>query len=411
MRRRDGHPSMLRAKKKKPMELIKLFAEACPAALALKNEDGATPLHLAVSGGANVATLRLLVETYPGALKDKTERGEVPLHLACRRDWPIERIKLLVESYPAALAQCNENGFAPLHVACQVRADAQVLRLLIEKCPAVLDFETAWTAWGQYSPKMIVEEEGGLWSPSCPDAVALFGALDKIYRCSSSDEDLFVILSDFLKIPWWGGAALLLDASPHIFHRLATIVDKAMPLILPKLGRDCCLNTLFEVIRNHPVLLANRVEEALVPKGVAPVTGPAKGPLEQTDFPCDCPGAPDPLPSLIALTDAKNYNKTRTTEPNTGREGPPTLAGTERWVENASAKAAKKEMNQAKNNKKCCAHQTCQQAKHRPNRFPSGKKSLWSSTARHRDNGSLDGAFQQKYAVPDEGCTVRKHDG
>jgi len=113
-----------------PDEVIIAVACTNPAAIALQDEDGDTPLHSACRYGASNAVLRTLIEQgyrmSEYGLKDEMVfskadfyDGDLPIHSAISHDASEETVELLLNAYPQGILACNSHSQTPLHVACE----------------------------------------------------------------------------------------------------------------------------------------------------------------------------------------------------------------------------------------------------------------------------------------------------
>lgn len=119
-----------------PEFIILSISHANPLALDLQDDDGDTPLHLALRYGVNENVLRTLIElAYNRTLshlhydinddeedvafaKSDYEDGDLPLHVAISHDASIDIIQLLVDAYPQGMFGINHALQTPLMVAC-----------------------------------------------------------------------------------------------------------------------------------------------------------------------------------------------------------------------------------------------------------------------------------------------------
>merc|ERR1740124_900819 len=119
-----------------PDSIIVSISRANPLALDLQDDDGDTPLHLALRYGVNNDVLQTLIElSYQQTLfhsyydtddeeegvafaKSDYEDGDLPLHVAISHAASIDIIQLLVESYPQGMFSINHALQTPLMVAC-----------------------------------------------------------------------------------------------------------------------------------------------------------------------------------------------------------------------------------------------------------------------------------------------------
>jgi len=119
-----------------PDSIIVSISRANPLALDLQDDDGDTPLHLALRYGVNNDVLQTLIElSYQQTLfhsyydtddeeegvafaKSDYEDGDLPLHVAISHAASIDTIQLLVDAYPQGMFGINHASQTPLMVAC-----------------------------------------------------------------------------------------------------------------------------------------------------------------------------------------------------------------------------------------------------------------------------------------------------
>ena len=122
-----------------PLEVVKLLIDWCSQALLMKDSDNRTPLHVAVAAESwesqdkawlvkpvklrslmtsfrSADVIKCLVEAFPGALLVKDDDGNTPLHIAVRFA-SVEVVQLLVKKCPDALFEKDKSDGLPLHVA------------------------------------------------------------------------------------------------------------------------------------------------------------------------------------------------------------------------------------------------------------------------------------------------------
>lgn len=89
-------------------------AEAC----AVKDNSGATPLHVALAAGAHDCVVEALMTACPEAARIKDIKGMLPLHwTAAFGKTGHTAIRRLVEGYPEGLTAVTIDGDIPLHLA------------------------------------------------------------------------------------------------------------------------------------------------------------------------------------------------------------------------------------------------------------------------------------------------------
>jgi ankyrin repeat protein len=90
----------------------------------MTDNEGYTPLHLAVENGASYEVIKVLMGHSASVLcMKKTFSGATPLHLAVYHNASLSVIQTLVEAHPMALRLVDSKGRLPLHVASSRGAD------------------------------------------------------------------------------------------------------------------------------------------------------------------------------------------------------------------------------------------------------------------------------------------------
>ena len=111
--------------------LIRLISEEEPCAcLTPTNEDGSTPLHLAIARKAPHSAIRALISANDTALSTKDGRGRIPLFVAVAVRSPIETFKFLLLKYPAGRTTRNLLNELPVTMAARMNLDGDLLDLL-----------------------------------------------------------------------------------------------------------------------------------------------------------------------------------------------------------------------------------------------------------------------------------------
>jgi ankyrin repeat protein len=125
------------------MDLVQLFLEANPKALAEPDDNGFLPLHRALISANCPPSLELIqffVHEYPEAILTAIPSGALPLHLASSRaDQGI--VQYLVDCFPDAVQYRDNEGKFPLdHAFEAANPQDDVVELLIERYPVLLSF-------------------------------------------------------------------------------------------------------------------------------------------------------------------------------------------------------------------------------------------------------------------------------
>jgi ankyrin repeat protein len=95
-----------------------------------------TPLHVAAQNShATGDLIRVLSNLFPEALREQTQRGHLPLHLAAQSQVKESVIEALIAAYPEAATVKNKSLNTPLHDASKYRASPGVVNLLLDAYP------------------------------------------------------------------------------------------------------------------------------------------------------------------------------------------------------------------------------------------------------------------------------------
>jgi ankyrin repeat protein len=127
------------------LDLVHIFLEAYPEALAKADDNGFLPIHRAlISGSASpsLELIKLCIHECPESILEVTPLGALPLHLACNyRSGSIDIVQYLVDIFPDAV-QCRDNeGQFPLDHALDANdPQVEVVELLVQQYPVVLSF-------------------------------------------------------------------------------------------------------------------------------------------------------------------------------------------------------------------------------------------------------------------------------
>jgi ankyrin repeat protein len=122
---RRSHQSLARLQ-----ELV----ESCPEAVAYKDNEERTSLHVACSNQANLFVVQFLVQKGPpDTIQQATTKGLLPLHYACREQCDLSVIEFLVQRYVEGLSHTTASGWLPLHLACARQAPVAVVQYLVKQ--------------------------------------------------------------------------------------------------------------------------------------------------------------------------------------------------------------------------------------------------------------------------------------
>jgi len=117
-------------------DVIRVLLKAHPGAIAVPNEHGMLPLHVAVDECAPAATIALLLQAFPEAcLKPATSGGGwLPLHMAVEANYGktpcLETVKLLLRHGRDAANVLDERGMDAIRLATETGACPRVIQLL-----------------------------------------------------------------------------------------------------------------------------------------------------------------------------------------------------------------------------------------------------------------------------------------
>lgn len=95
-----------------------------------------TPLHVAAQNShATGDLIKVLSHLFPEALREETQRGHLPLHLAAQSQVKESVVEALIAAYPEAAEVKSKSLNTPLHDASKYKASAGVVRLLLSAYP------------------------------------------------------------------------------------------------------------------------------------------------------------------------------------------------------------------------------------------------------------------------------------
>jgi len=98
------------------LQIVPLLVDAFPESVRLVDNDGNTPLELAVASAVEneeIPVIRYLLELYPEAVTRENDDGPLLIHTACYSRCP-NILRFLVEEYPQTSTVVDELG-TPLH--------------------------------------------------------------------------------------------------------------------------------------------------------------------------------------------------------------------------------------------------------------------------------------------------------
>lgn len=117
------------------MDAVRLLVEQRPGSVRVADNDGALPLHAAVSHKL-LKPATYLVEKWPESVHVRDRAGSLPLHRAVARpDASFRIVNLLVEKCPDSLQAKDATGLQAFHVAAANDAPLSVIFYLLVKWP------------------------------------------------------------------------------------------------------------------------------------------------------------------------------------------------------------------------------------------------------------------------------------
>ncbi len=99
------------------------------------NDDGELPLHRFLGGNSGTAGVRYLLAAYENALFTPNSAGQLPLHCACKAGVGLDIVQCLLEAHPGGASVLSDDLQSPLHLAAKSQAPASVLELLLATFP------------------------------------------------------------------------------------------------------------------------------------------------------------------------------------------------------------------------------------------------------------------------------------
>ena len=138
----DGWTILHFACEKGKLTLIKHLVENYPALLALEDNEGATPLHIAGLSGS-VELTEYLISRQCDVLGSDSD-GWTILHFACEKG-KLTLVKHLVENYPALLTLEDNEGATPLHMAGLSGSVELIEYLISRQCDVLGTDSDGWT--------------------------------------------------------------------------------------------------------------------------------------------------------------------------------------------------------------------------------------------------------------------------
>lgn len=115
--------------------MVKLFLDLAPDAAKAENNQGKTPLHIALEHKASTEIIRMLIDACPESVAKKDACDITPLVVAIRNKAESDVFEMLVESDPSITQKRDSRGRYPLHRALELRcSDLKIIKLLCT-CP------------------------------------------------------------------------------------------------------------------------------------------------------------------------------------------------------------------------------------------------------------------------------------
>eukprot|EP00984_Skeletonema_dohrnii_P030063 scaffold21178_cov98-Skeletonema_dohrnii-CCMP3373.AAC.3 len=119
--------------------IIQCLLEYFPAAASATDQDGSSPLHVALQNPVDI--IQLLIDAAPASVRSVTNEGRMPLHHLCTNNKvddvaALEILELLIMKQPEAAQHADNYGQLPIHFAAGWgRRSTEFCRLLIESYP------------------------------------------------------------------------------------------------------------------------------------------------------------------------------------------------------------------------------------------------------------------------------------
>ncbi|KAI6672974.1 hypothetical protein NL676_000880 [Syzygium grande] len=121
--------------------ILKEIVDRLPKLLHVRDENGGTPLHSAVSAG-NQSAVELLLEKCPYLALQTDKKGSYPIHIACE-GCNVDIIRKLVKMWPDLGEIKNKKGQNILHVAAE-GGNNRVVRFILKDCDEAVEKLVTW---------------------------------------------------------------------------------------------------------------------------------------------------------------------------------------------------------------------------------------------------------------------------
>jgi len=236
------------------VSIFSLLLKAWPEALEEEDDDGLTPIFLALQHDAPLEVVSLLLEACPSSIQKKDKHGRTCLHYACsnylsssKGEVAAQVVSLLLQKWPHAVKVKEDiYGMIPLHYACFFDASLNVIQLLLEGWPSSVN-ETDHR-WGE-------SLMGRYYGTNENVKMCLAHVASLVETALDHPTKALKIMNDFIRIRWVGGIALVFDSHPSLLRSLGqSIPFNASSSLLHVIGSKCKLMTMFGELRNRPEL-------------------------------------------------------------------------------------------------------------------------------------------------------------
>jgi hypothetical protein len=117
---------------------VRLLLQSYANGAKHESNNGRTPLHSAVEGGAPVEVIQLLVAACPEAVV-MDGCGMNPLFMAIHQNAPLQVIQALVHANPSATSSRDQSGGLPLRRAIEIKSPTAILKCLCTSPDVVTD--------------------------------------------------------------------------------------------------------------------------------------------------------------------------------------------------------------------------------------------------------------------------------
>jgi len=134
----DGNTPLQIAIKYKRSEVINylfleaLSEEACSEFVIQKDDGGNTGLHFAVQVGLSLRVIQCILDANPKAVEERNNDGDTPLHFGIKnnKNMSKEVVQVIVEASPKTLLEQNDDGKSPLSSAIEGESSDEVINYM-----------------------------------------------------------------------------------------------------------------------------------------------------------------------------------------------------------------------------------------------------------------------------------------